>query len=205
VFWASTFATQEATEPGDVVVLVKLPAATATARKSTRSYEGLLLGVVSTSPGLVFDGGQTHPAGDNSKLITPNKTVVGLAGRVLVKVSMENGAIGVGDPLTSSSTPGVAMKATRAGKILGYALEPASKDGKILLFVQPGYNAAPDLKHLRAENATLRTKMSELRATLQHIHAENIQSRQQLQDLLRQVKAISRKVDNASMLAQSRP
>ena len=41
-----------------------------------------------------------------------------------MKVTLDNGPITVGDPLTSaSSTPGYAMKATRAGKILGYALE----------------------------------------------------------------------------------
>jgi hypothetical protein len=82
-------------------------------------------------------------AGDNTKLITANKTVVGLAGRVPVKVSMENGPIQVGDPLTSSSTPGVAMKATRAGKVLGYALESMSMDGKVLLFVEPGFYIPP--------------------------------------------------------------
>jgi hypothetical protein len=49
---------------------------------------------------------------------------VALAGRVLVKVSNENGAIAAGDYLTSaSSTPGHAMKATRAGRVIGMALE----------------------------------------------------------------------------------
>jgi hypothetical protein len=207
---AETFASGEATEPGDVLVFTSQPAAAPTARRSSRPYDNLLLGVVSTSPGLVFDNGETHMAGDNSKLITPNKTVVGLAGRVPVKVSMENGPIHVGDPLTSSSVAGVAMKATRAGKILGYALESARTDGKVLLFVEPGYYAVPDLQRLHAENTTLGTKIrqlsednSKLRATLRRIQAENIQSRRQLQELLRQVKAISRKLDTTSTVAQS--
>ena len=59
-------------------------------------------------------------------------------GRVPVKVSLENGPIRVGDPLTSSSKPGVAMRATKAGKIVGYALEDAQQDGKILIWLQPG-------------------------------------------------------------------
>ena len=59
-----------------------------------------------------------------------NSKPVALVGRVPVKISLENGTIAVGDPLTSaSSTPGMAMKATRAGKILGYALEASPPAG----------------------------------------------------------------------------
>jgi hypothetical protein len=48
---------------------------------------------------------------------------VALSGRVPVKVSLENGEIKKGDYLTSSSTPGVAMKALRPGPVVGKALE----------------------------------------------------------------------------------
>ena len=70
--------------------------------------------------------------------------MVALAGRVLTKVSMENGRVAGGDPITSSSTPGFGMKANKTGKIVGYALEPAEKDSTILVLVQPGYYVAPD-------------------------------------------------------------
>src|SRR5205814_623949 len=110
-----------------------------TVGKSAQAYDGLLIGVVSQNPGIVFDQGQTYVAGDNSQLITADKTVVALAGRVLVKVSMENGAIAIGDALTSSSQSGVAMKATRAGKILGYAMQSANEPGAFLALIQPGY------------------------------------------------------------------
>jgi len=103
-------------------------------------------------------------AGDNTKLVTANKTVVGLAGRVPVKVSMENGPIQVGDPLTSSSTPGVAMKASRAGKVLGYALESMSMDGKVLVFVEPGYYIPPKQLDLLNRIDELETQVSELQA-----------------------------------------
>jgi hypothetical protein len=134
---AEAFASSEPTEPGDVVVLDLTNAAGV--KKSARPYDAMLAGVVPQNPGLVFDNGQTRLAGDNSQLITNEKTLVALAGRVLVKVSMENGPIRIGDPLTSSSAPGVAMKATRAGKIIGYALEELSADGQVLVFLQPGY------------------------------------------------------------------
>jgi len=106
---------------------------------SAPSYETPLLGVVATNPGLVLDKSEAHLSGDNTHFITPEKTVVGLVGRVPVKVSLESGPIAVGDPLTSSSVAGVAMKATRAAQIIGYALQNADRPGKILVHLQPGY------------------------------------------------------------------
>jgi hypothetical protein len=135
---AEAFASSEPTEPGDLVVLVPQVNTKPTVRKAAKPYEGLLVGVVSSNPGLVFDNGETHLAGDNSRLITKEKTVVAVIGRVKLKISVENGAIYVGDPLTSSSVPGVAMRATKAGKIIGYALEATEKNGTILLWLQPG-------------------------------------------------------------------
>jgi len=62
-----------------------------------------------------------------------------------VKVSTINGAINKGEPITSSSIPGVGMKATEAGPTVGKALEPFRCDtdgpcqGKILVFVNVGW------------------------------------------------------------------
>ncbi len=140
---AEAFASAEPTEPGDLVVLFPQAAAEPTVRKAREPYEGLLVGVVSSNPGLVFDHGQTYLAGDNAHLITQAKTVVALVGRARVKVSLENGSIAPGDPLTSSSTPGVAMKATKAGKIIGYALAEAEQAGEVLVLLQPNYYIPP--------------------------------------------------------------
>lgn len=49
---------------------------------------------------------------------------VSLVGRVPTKISNINGHIISGDPITSSDISGVGMKATRAGQIVGKALEP---------------------------------------------------------------------------------
>lgn len=178
---AEAYATSEPTEAGDVVSLA--PSADATVRKSTRQYDSMLLGVVSSNPGLVFDQGKTHLAGDNTRWTTKDKAVIALAGRVPVKVSMENGAIQIGDPLTSSSQLGVAMKATQAAKIIGYALEPAHQDGKVLTFIEPGYYAAPEL-------ATLRSALS-------RVERENAALRTQLTSVLAQVREIEGRVDRA--------
>ena len=147
-----------------MVVLVTQGGGAPAVRRSVQTYDGLLVGVVSQNPGLVFDHGQTHLAGDNSQLITDDQTVVALMGRVLVNVSLENGAIAIGDPLTSATQPGAAMKATRGGKIIGYALEAAEHSGQALVLVQPGYFVPGDaqteglqaqVKTLEAQNAAL--------------------------------------------------
>jgi hypothetical protein len=184
---AETYDSAQRTEPGELVSLD--PSAEAKVRKSAKRYEPLLLGVVSTNPGLVFDAGKTHLAGDNSGLVTKDKTVVALVGRVPVKVSMENGPIRVGDPLTSSSKPGIAMKATAAGKIIGYALASANKAGKVPTFVQPGYYASPQL-------ALLKAKFARLHHDNVKLHAENVTLRDQFLGLAAQIKQIRAQLDS---------
>jgi len=137
---AETFATTSRIDPGSLVVFIPEDRAIPSVRQSSKPYEGTIVGVVSTNPGLVFDQGKTYLAGQNDKLITDKKTVVAMIGRVPTKFSLENGPIAVGDPLTSGSTPGTAMKATQAGQIIGYAMQSSAmaKDGKILVWLQPG-------------------------------------------------------------------
>ncbi len=93
-------------------------------KKTERGYDPNTIGVISTRPGLIL-GDETN--GQGAKTV-----MVALAGRVPVKVSLENGPINAGDPLTPSSTPGVAMKATKYGPIIGNAMTAYAGDG-------PGY------------------------------------------------------------------
>ncbi len=114
-------------EPGDVLVLD--PDVPFHMKKSPGiPYDAALSGVVSTRPGFILGTG-----GDAS---------VALVGRVPVKVTVSQGAIRAGDALTSSAVPGVAMKATRAGRIIGRALESTEADGLIEVYLQPGYDAS---------------------------------------------------------------
>ena len=84
---------------------------------------------------------------------------VALVGRVPLKTSVENGSIKVGDRLTVSSTPGVAMKATEPGMTVGYALEsldnvsPGSYQ-KILTFINISY-WAPDIDSIQSEELAI--------------------------------------------------
>lgn len=60
-------------------------------------------------------------------------------GIYLVKFNSENGPIKKGDIVTTSSEPGVAMKATESGMIIGIALEDANGESglvKIRILIQ---------------------------------------------------------------------
>ncbi|MFY9269858.1 MAG: hypothetical protein WAO55_08955 [Candidatus Manganitrophaceae bacterium] len=121
-------------EPGDVISLHKSSDKIVISQKPN---DIMVLGVISTRPGFLLN--VDH---EGEKKVYP----VALCGRVPCKVVDENGAIKRGDLLTSSSTPGHAMKATpisvngetlyRPGTIIGKALEPLkSGKGEIEIFV----------------------------------------------------------------------
>jgi len=84
---------------------------------ASTSNKAKVLGVVSTKPGLLLG----H---DDSSLNEGEKSFpIALAGRVPIKLSNENGEIKAGDELMLSSIPGVAMKASSTGFVIGRALE----------------------------------------------------------------------------------
>lgn len=180
---AETFGTDERTEPGDLVVFIPEDRTFPAVQLSTQPYEGAIVGVVSTDPGLVFDQGETRLSGDNSNLITDNKTVVAMVGRVPTKFSLENGPIAVGDPLTSSSTPGTAMKATQAGRIIGYAMQSsdAAEDGKILVWLQLSTHIPEDA--LAAINGAASAESVADATTIAHLEAQVAALTQQVETL----------------------
>ncbi|MDD4995392.1 MAG: hypothetical protein PHW53_02950 [Patescibacteria group bacterium] len=117
-------------EAGDVVEI----SSDGRARKSTQAYSTKVIGVISTNPAIIFPGGNE---GDDKQA---NREPLALSGIVPVKVSTENGVIQAGDLLTSSNTPGHAMRCTDkvqcGGAIIGKALESFSgKAGTIKMIV----------------------------------------------------------------------
>ena len=139
---AEYFPATEAVEPGDVLIADSNQAKAV--KRSSESYQGSLIGIVSTTPAATIDEG-FFSIGANK--FDPTHPYVALAGRVPTKVSTENGPIFIGDPLTSSSSPGVAMRADKSGPIVGKALEPfdgAQGDiGRIMVFVSVGWFVQP--------------------------------------------------------------
>ncbi|MBI2032008.1 MAG: hypothetical protein HYT08_05355, partial [Candidatus Levybacteria bacterium] len=99
------------------------------------STNSAMLGVISEKPGVLLGG---H--GQKTDPRSVKEVAVALSGRVPVKVSAENGEIMPGDSLTASSKPGVAMKATKPGMVIGIAIEGYSNSdpdiiGKISVFI----------------------------------------------------------------------
>ncbi|MEX0916518.1 MAG: hypothetical protein WDZ44_00190, partial [Candidatus Spechtbacterales bacterium] len=82
--------------------------------KTAKAYSENMLGIISTRPGILLGD---RDGADNTK-----KRPVALSGTVPLKVTTENGDIKPGDPITSSSIPGIGMKATQSGRIVGFAL-----------------------------------------------------------------------------------
>ncbi|HNS95036.1 MAG TPA: tail fiber domain-containing protein, partial [Candidatus Woesebacteria bacterium] len=126
---AEFYYTQDPSINAGDIVSTSPQGATMVNKASTQNRQALL-GVVSTKPGEVL-GSSMGPG---------MPVMVGLAGRVPVKVTSENGPISVGDPITISSVPGVGMKATRAGAIVGRALEAyvnpdPTAIGNVMLFL----------------------------------------------------------------------
>jgi len=121
---------------------------------TNKAYDKNVIGVVSTRPGEVI--------GANDGVGAP--VVVGLAGRVPVKVDTQNGPILPGDYLVPSSTPGVAMKATSAGMSIGQALTGYTGKGvgSLMLFIKNTYypgngqnNTITQLNNLSSSTANL--------------------------------------------------
>ena len=106
-------------EPGDVLVIsLDRPGGV---EKCSQPYDGLVVGVYSTRPG--FLGADKEGATE----VAADEVPVAVLGIVPVKVTDENGPIQRGDLLTTSSTPGHAMRCAGLelcfGRTLGKALE----------------------------------------------------------------------------------
>ena len=122
---AEMYAPQGDVSPGDVLVYGDTPDSVKTS--TGIAYDAHMMGVASTHPGFVLGA--------------INGTAVALTGRVPVKFSPLNGAVAIGDPLTSAPIPGYAMKATQPGMDLGYALATADATSSIEMFIKVGYVA----------------------------------------------------------------
>lgn len=110
----------EGVQPGNVVVLGH----EGRLRQSRQAYDKRVAGVVSGAgdykPGIVLD-----------RRPQPDRVAVALLGKVFCLVDADFGDIEAGDLLTTSDTPGHAMKASDAhkalGAVIGKALRPWTK------------------------------------------------------------------------------
>ncbi len=104
---------------------------------STRAYDRTVAGVVSGAGGV-----QTGMLMGQRSTIADGQHAVALTGRVYVLADASNGRIEPGDRLTTSASPGHAMKATdsrrAAGAVIGKAMSPLAEGrGLVLVLIQP--------------------------------------------------------------------
>lgn len=129
--------------------------------KSKKANDNNALGVVSTVPALVIGG----PNGESGTAVP-----VALSGRVPVKVTAENGSIKTGDALTTSSIPGVAMRATKAGTMIGIALDDFQdkRVGTIMMFVKTGAFSGASLSTIVSDTHEMGSVTSSSARILNH-------------------------------------
>lgn len=117
-------------EPGTVVSID--PEKIGKLMVSTKPYDRKVAGVVSgangVKPGLIMTQAGT---------IADGEVPIALTGRVWVKCSNENGEVAVGDLLTTSMTPGHAMKSNlnQQGSLLGKAMSRCGDNGLVLALI----------------------------------------------------------------------
>jgi hypothetical protein len=123
---------------GEVVMLSSTDPVFVGRHVATASNTPAPFGVVSTEPGIVLGG-----FGREDRFAEERHVPVALAGRVPVNVTLEGGAIAIGDHLTVSKTQaGKATKLTGSGYSIGVALEEytaASASSSVLVFVDTQY------------------------------------------------------------------
>jgi len=123
----------------------------------------MTFGIISTQPGMLLAG---YNKGSSTALMS---VPVALAGRVPVKVSLENGPIVAGDRITISSTPGVGMKASVSSPVtVAIALSDWSgnpgvldtaQTGTVLGFVSTAYRELS--KNISGEEFSLTSKLTD--------------------------------------------
>jgi len=131
--------------------------------KSTTSCDADLLGFV-VDPALGADGVK----------LNDHYLPLAIYGYFPAKVTLENGPIKRGDPITSSSKPGFGMKSTGACTIIGYALEDADGDGIVQVFAAHGEHAVPEVAALRSQVQELRQANAVLAARLETLEEPNL-------------------------------
>ncbi|MDQ4143307.1 MAG: hypothetical protein M3198_06095 [Actinomycetota bacterium] len=111
----------EAVEPGTVMVLGEEGVLYTSDHPYDKRVAGIIAGAGDYKPGILLDRQRTDG----------NRQPIALFGKVFCKVDAAFGSVEIGDLLTTSSTPGYAMKASdplRAfGAVLGKALRPLNE------------------------------------------------------------------------------
>jgi hypothetical protein len=121
----------EQVDPGTVLVLTEDGLLRASGQPYDRKVAGVVSGAGGYKPGILLD--RTEQRGSSS---AARRVPVALVGKVYCKVDATSSAVAVGDLLTTSQTPGHAMRVADPsrgfGAVLGKALR-SLKEGRGLI------------------------------------------------------------------------
>lgn len=151
---AENYLVSDSASAGDLVMLDFTK--NQTVKKATADRPDLLVGILSTNPGITL-GGET----------TNGKPVV-LAGRIPVNVNMEGGSISIGDRITTSSVSGVGRKATFSEPSVGIAIASASAPGQVMVIV----NHNTGYQELTQQQSKLSTNLQGVTQELQNVNKQ---------------------------------
>ena len=209
-------------EAGDLVV--NMGSSWEHITRSTKAYDSGVIGVISTKPafvaGMSFDAEDkinpeltkrrdaARKAGDRvlekqltvqmTELVKAAYRPVAFMGRVPVKVT---GRVQVGDHLTSSNIPGVAMAMNMSGQSIGIALESnPGGNGKIMVMIQPKYWTPT----IPTGSGGLTEVVAEMKKKMDAVIAENRELRKDNQDLRRSVADLAERLDRLERAMKSR-
>jgi hypothetical protein len=165
---AETIAAADNVEAGDIVCAD--PSKRESVIRCGKENRGVL-GVISDGTG----GFLINAHGQSANAPLTGKPLV-LAGRVPVKVCLENGPVRIGDTLAPSSIPGVAMRSNGVGPTIGIALDnfdgssvQAEETGMVLCFVkvtEGTSSAIQELQEQKSKVESLEKRISDLEAII---------------------------------------
>jgi len=116
-------------EPGTVMVIDSEGGLCQSTKPYDKKVAGVISGASNFKPGMVMDRQPSQPS-------QHNRMPISLMGKVYCKVDAQYAPIEVGDLLTTSLTPGHAMKATDPlkafGAVIGKALRPLEKGQELI-------------------------------------------------------------------------
>ncbi len=169
--------------------------------KSSDNYQDNVIGIV------VDNYGDFTSAGHNIK-DADNPMPVALNGRVPVKVSSSSPEIHAGDYITTSLESGKAMKATKAGTVIGKALEswtPDSGKSTVMVFVEQGYYDGPSslLAGLTFDENGNVTFEGEITATKLNVGEINLQDIEGMDSITDQISLLANGQEAMTMTASS--
>ncbi len=111
-------------EVGDIISFV--PGEDNRYKQASKAYDSFITGVVSENPSVVLNNPESGEP-------------LALAGRVKVNLAPGQPPVKSGDYLTTSVVPGKAMKASKAGTVIGYAVtDQVPGQSHVMVLLQPG-------------------------------------------------------------------